>query len=412
VAKDPAAAKSFEALVELPIRLWPENFRRQLEEVKDVVTRAGQPAAVPFARFRSWIPEFNELTRSKLKALSTALAGFGLGMEPDLRFGGAAPALDSRVVIFADHPASATEEARPQYLAAALTLQLAAAVAMADGTAGKAERTLISDQTQAWDRLSESERRRLQAFLRLLFTQPPKLSGLKKRIELLDNPAREAVGDFLVQVALADSDATPEEIRTLQRTFTLLGLDPEQVFSKVHAAVTSADTASRVPPQAPRSTGYTIPRPTETAPPRPPPSAAPRRSGIQLDPKKIAALQRDSERVATLLAKVFEAPEPIPEESVSPGLDPAEDQASDDLALGLDARHSSLLRALMARREWTRAEVEELVEDRELMIDGALERLNEASFESLDVPLFDGTDPIRLNPEAVEGVLSAHNSSP
>src|SRR5580704_3897844 len=93
--------------------------------------RAGKPAAIPFEKFRSWIPEVAELARPKLKALSRAIAGFGLAMEPNKRFGDSPPEIDARVV--AD-VSSAAEEASPRYQAAVPTLQLAAAVAMADGS--------------------------------------------------------------------------------------------------------------------------------------------------------------------------------------------------------------------------------------------------------------------------------------
>ena len=263
LGKDPSTATSFEALVHLPVTLWPGEYREQLESVRDIVARAGQPAAIPFAKFRSWIPEVAELTRPKLKALARALAGFGLAMEPDLRFGGVPPALDSRVVIFADDVASATEEASPRYQAAALALQLAAAVAMADGSAGEAERALLSEQARQWPALSESERRRLTALLRLLFLQGPKLTGLRKKIESLKPAIREAVGDFLIEIAQADNQVTPQEVKTLQKTFSLLGLDADRVYSKVHAAAVSATHGAANADGRSQRKGYVIRQPTK-----------------------------------------------------------------------------------------------------------------------------------------------------
>jgi uncharacterized tellurite resistance protein B-like protein len=410
IAKDPSAAQSFEALVELPVSLWPETYRQQLQHVRDLVARAGQPAAVPFEKFRSWIPEFEQLTRSKLKALSTALAGFGLGMEPDLRFGGGVPALTSRVVVFADDPESAPEEASPRYLGAALTLQLAAAVAMADGDAGKPERELVMHRMNQWPGLRESERRRLRALVRLLFTEPPKLVGLRKKMEVLSASARKAIGDFLVQVAHADEQITPEKIRTLQKTFALLGLNPEQVFSKVHAAATHPSVAGEGLQGLAWSERYAI---------RPPPPSAQESHAlatglpaetIRLDPRRIAVLQKDSERVAELLSPIFASAESSLSKTEPEEAESREESTVETSLLGLDARHTSLLKALLMRVEWTRAEVTELAEDRNLMAEGAIERLNEASLEALGMPLFDETDPIRLNHEAIEGIESVEHS--
>jgi uncharacterized tellurite resistance protein B-like protein len=402
VGKDPTAASSFEALVQLPVALWPEQHRKQLERVRDIVSRVGRPAAIPFEKFRSWIPEVAELTRPKLKALSRALAGFGLAMEPDMRFGGSAPEVDSRIVVFADDLQSASEEASPRYQAAALTVQLAAAVAMADGSAGAPERALLTAQASRWPDLTESERRRLQALLQLLFLQGPKLNGLRKKMERLDGKAREAVAEFLVQVAQADNEVTAQEMKTLQKTFGLLGLDAQRVFSLVHgAAVAAARDGSTVTARA----GYAIPTPPKA--PKSSEAKLPAKDSLGLDERKIAALQQDSERVAKLLATVFENQ---PTETGEPSAHDEEESTTSASLFGLDAKHTELLQTLMTRTQWRRSELEELIEDRGLMVDGALERLNEAALEKLEMPLFDEGDPIQMNAEALEEISRAADS--
>jgi len=115
VGKDPATAGTFEALVQLPVALWPDKYREHLKQVHDVAARTGRPGGIPFAKLRSWMPKVAELTQPKLKALSRALAGFGLAMEPAMRFGGSPPEMDSRVVVFADDLQTATEEASPRF---------------------------------------------------------------------------------------------------------------------------------------------------------------------------------------------------------------------------------------------------------------------------------------------------------
>jgi len=129
---------------------------------------------------------------------------------------------------------------------------------------------------------------------------------------------------------------------------------------------------------------------------------------LRLDPRKVAALQRDSERVAQLLASVFEG-ETSAEEPAPAVADPHDNLAGES-ALGLDAKHSEFLKTLLGRSSWARSELEELAEDRGLPVDGALERLNDAALDKLNTPLFDEGDPIALNPEAVEGILGGEHS--
>jgi hypothetical protein len=73
--------------------------------------------------------------------------------------------------------------------------------------------------------------------------------------------------------------------------------------------------------------------------------------------------------------------------------------------MGLDPAHSAFLRALLARPQWTRADLEELAEDREMMIDGTLERINEASFDLYEEPILEGEDVVELNQEVVRELV-------
>jgi hypothetical protein len=233
-----------------------------------------------------------------------------------------------------------------------------------------------------------------------LLTEPPKLTGLKKRIDELRPAAREALGDFLTQVAQADAKVTPAEIKTLQKIFKLLGLDPQTVFSKVHAA--AVEPVSVTPAAAAQSPRHAIPRE---------PTAAPAsKNELKLDATKVAALQRDSERVAGILAAVFE--QPPAEEAPPPVPLPEEETEAEPRLLGLDATHAALLETLLSRTHWARAELEELAEDRGLMLDGALEHINEASFDKLDMAMFEDGDPLALNEDAVREVLGGHHQEP
>jgi uncharacterized tellurite resistance protein B-like protein len=399
VGKNPAAAESFDGLVELPFNLWPEKYRTPIESVHEVIKRAGRPAAVPFEKLRSWLPGLTELTRPKLRSLAAALATAGLGMEPDVRFGGGVPALESKVVLFADGDA-AVAKMTPAYTAAALTLHLAAAVVAADGDVAEVEKGLLTSQLGQWLHLTESESRRLQAHLRLLLAEPPKLTGLKKRVGELRPAAREALGDFLTQVAQADDKVTPAEIKALQKIFKLLSLDPQTVFSKVHAAAT--EPISVTAPDELQRPRHLIPREPVAEP------AA--KTQLKLDATKIAALQRDSERVAGILAAVFE--QPPAEEAPEPAPEPEDAAEVEPRLLGLDAIHAALLETLLSRTHWARAELEELAEDRGLLLDGALEHINDASFDNLDMPMFEDGEPLALNEDAVREVLGGHHQEP
>ena len=121
-------------------------------------------------------------------------------------------------------------------------------------------------------------------------------------------------------------------------------------------------------------------------------SASEGRSALGLDTGRIAELQRDSERVAKILANIFveDVPYAVPEPvAASNPIEPA--------LLGLDPPYARFLQAILARPAWTRHELQDMAEDLELMLDGALEQINEAAFKHYDVPCTEGDDPIDVN---------------
>jgi hypothetical protein len=62
------------------------------------------------------------------------------------------------------------------------------------------------------------------------------------------------------------------------------------------------------------------------------------------------------------------------------------------------------MRLLLSHREWSREELQDASADLELMLDGALEQINEACFDRFDSPLTEGDDPVKVNSEILEKV--------
>jgi hypothetical protein len=186
----------------------------------------------------------------------------------------------------------------------------------------------------------------------------------------------------------------------LAKLYPLLGLDAQQVYTDVHAL--AAGTPATILPAEP-ARDYAIPPPAaEPAPTRP--------AGFTLDTSRIAAIQDETHEVTRVLASVFADEEPAsasPEAAATlapaeePEADPAP-AAADDRLPGLDAAHSALVRALGERGEIGAAEFAALADAHGLMAGGAMESINDASFQLCDEPLLEGADPIEINPYARE----------
>lgn len=332
-----------------------------------------------------WPTKTGKLAKADAVAVAQLLEHRGLGIEPDVRFGGSAPTPTSSVVLFrrADPTVSAPGT---EYAAALAIINLGMLVAAADGAVSEPERRALRELAIDELDLSDDEKLRLDAHAALVLTKPPTPAALRRRLEPLPPSRKAAAGRLLTTIAAADGQVTPDEVRTLERLFTTLGLDPGEVYGTLHAAATSTDelTTTRIP-GAQRS-GRTIPAPA------PSPAGA---STLTLDPERLARTRADSVRVAAELAEIFAEDEPAP-----PPPPPAGAEVG-----GLDSAHALLFHRLVEQDTWSRAEFDALAAEIGLLPDGALEVLNDAAYDRTDEPLCEGSDPIEINQDVVKDML-------
>jgi uncharacterized tellurite resistance protein B-like protein len=375
-AKAGADPDSLACLAELPYALWPKKYRKPVEKIRALVTASGQPLAVPFETVQRWMPNHTALGRPQWRGFVERLAEADLGVEPDPAAGGPVPVADTRVAFFCLGTEGRAEETSGRYRAAALTLQLAVAVASADGVAQGLDRPALIGSLEEWLHLAATEKARLNAHLRRVLAEAPKITGLKGQIKPMDKAARKTVGTFLVSVAEADGTVTRAERRMLERVFKLLEIDPTPL-----PPVTPEEPQVVVAAGEPE-TGHSI---------RPP------RATFVLNPVRVRELQAETERVATLLTGIFNAEQETGEAAPEASDEPAEHVDSFPGLWGLDAEHSDLAKQLLGRAHWSRAELEELAGDRQVMLDGALETINEACLDTTGQQLLEGYDPVEVN---------------
>ncbi|MDB6084885.1 MAG: hypothetical protein JWN43_2766 [Gammaproteobacteria bacterium] len=378
-------ALSLEATLLLPQVLWPRTVKDAVQSLDARI--GGGMVVIKLGELLAAFGGTSTLTRESLKNLFVMLQERNVGAEPDVLAGAKAPKPDDSVVLFR----LASDESAPSarnyagYEAVAVMLDLAITLANADGNISGREVQFLNAQVDAWSHVGATAQRRLRARLRLGIVYPPTLASLKSRIEPLPTTAREALAKLLSGLALADGKLRPAAVKHLEKVYQLLGLEGSALYSELHVASAAAEPRgiSGPAPSAPKSR---------------------KEGGFKLDAARIAALQRDSERVTAMLSKVFEEQEPAAPVAVPLPLDLLErdlDEKTPRL-LGLDSEHSTFLRVLLTRPSWTRAEVADIAADMELMLDGALERVNEAALDAYDNRIADGDDPIEIAQDLME----------
>lgn len=378
IGKKPELADALEAYLLLPITLWPESAKLAVESLK--AHMGGGMFLLPYEKLLGKLGAQTTPTRERIQALARALESVNVGFEPDVLAGAKIPKPESKVALFALPTGEVHSRTTPAYQTALLTLQLASAVAAADGEFSAEEIHHLRAQVESWSQLTPNHQRRLMAHLRILIDEPMSLSALKKKLEPLSQDQKETIASFMVTVAQSDGMVSPAEVKLLEVLYKTLGIESKKVFRDLHA-VAAAPAAST----------------TKTA--------EAWQQDFKLDPARIAELQQDTQRVSALLATIFTEAEDVPA-VVSTEPDESE-PAADEVKvhkriLGLDEAHSAFARLLLSRPHWSLDELEDVAADLDLMLDGALEQLNEAAYDNYDIPFTEGDDPFEVNAEILE----------
>lgn len=378
LGKEPALKGSLEAALLLPANQRPKATRDRLEAFAERV--ASEPLTLPVEELARELGAAQQsLTRDRLRAVATALDGIGLGLEPNFIAGARAPVGRDPVVVFRKSAPEEHYTITAAYQTAVLTLQLAAACACADGQFHALEIAHLQREIHGWRHLAPFERERLRAHLQLLVAAPPTLAGLRSKLEPLPTEAKETLATMMATLVQTDGAVVPAEVKFLEKAYRVLGVETARVFSDVHAA------GSGTPAKARKA----------------------RAASFQLDRDRIAALQRDTEQVSALLSKIF-VEEPVLEHRGQSDPEPEVQVESDAgaWALVLDEPHTALARLLLSRAQWSRAELEDAAADLDLMLDGALEQINEAAFDAFDAPLCEGDETVDINTDLLEKLVA------
>lgn len=376
LGRNPDKKDALEGLLLLPAANWPALVKAELDGIK--VKVGNGMLVLSFGELTGKLKCAGALSRDKVLSLARALESLHLGMEPDVLGGRKLPKSEDKVALFAIDTTDGEMRGTPAYQAAAVTLDLAASVALADGDASANELLHLTRQIDSWTHLSVSHRKRLKAHLRICIDQPATLASLKKHIESLAAETKRAVAKFLAHLAEADGTVTPDEVKLLERVYKTLQLDAKLVYSDLHSAGTPGKIVA-----APETTKAT------------------HAGGFVLDPQRIVQLQKETEEVTALLSGVF-AEETTEIQASIPAEEEPEVKAN---VLGLDQAYIPFLRLLTSRSSWTRQELDDAAVDMELMLDGALEHINEAAVDHFDAPLIEGDDPVEINQEVLEKLL-------
>lgn len=246
LGRKPDGRNSIEATSYLPQPLLQRHAGTEFQKLSNWLSSQiyiNVPVSVSLSSVLQHVPSINRegFGKKEVTAIANLLGKMSIGIEPDPRFGSFVPKPEHSVVLFKIGD-SAPSSPSAEYSAATVVLHLASAVANADGSVDAAEELRLEEHLEAWLHLSTDEKMRLRAHTQWLLSSFPGMNGVKKRIELLKQDQREALGRFLVGIAQADGYIDPTEMKMLTKIYEMLGLDIQGLYSHAHAAAIDSDT--------------------------------------------------------------------------------------------------------------------------------------------------------------------------
>jgi tellurite resistance protein len=409
-----------------------------------------------FAQWMNKEADATKITKTEATKLSQVLQKLGYGMEPDPSSGGATPAIKGYVALY-HLPTGAIAPPTENYSYATDLAWLAIAVASGESVPSPQEQQYLITQLEQRVALSVSERSRLNAYLQsqiqTLQQSKSSLRSLKTRATAIPISQRADITHLLIRVAAADGQLSPAEVKQLEKVYQAFEIDLQTLYSDIHTVSTTA-----APTAAPKSaTQTTAKKSNQTRKKRQ------SQDSVDLDLDLIQSKITESQEISGLLAEIFTEeedstarspvqPKPRSAKSSSSTRKSAPDQASaqsesqseskttsptkakaskakasqpkstkaktapsseaspakqaateplETAIAGLDPSHSAFLRALTQKTSWQRGELQAIATQLRLMLDGALEVINEAAFEAIDEALTEGDNPIEVNPDSL-----------
>lgn len=331
--------------------------------------------------------------KKESETLAVLVEGMGFGMAPDVRYHNMKPNLDGKVVIF-QHGHGVDFQPSKEFRTVGTILRLGAMVSQIDQDLSPAEEETLQSLIQDNRELTNIEKDSLLGFLHWCIRTPQGVAGLKQRLAEVSPAEKTAISHILISVAHADGRIDPREVKQLEKLYTTLGLEKDQVASDIHALASPSEPVT-VGIRDPEIT-YSIPKPT---------IEAPATKGFRLNEELIRIREEETRQVKGVLEGIFADHE---DDETELGSTPAAAivPATSPLA-GLDEAHQSFFHRLLKQETWKRSALHEMCKELDLMVDGAMEVLNEWAFDNANAPLIDDGEPVYVDVNLAKEIINA-----
>lgn len=351
------------------------------------------------------------MTKRQCEQILATADCIGFGIEPDTRLTGKNYKWDEPVCIFLLEDSDSGDSGK--YIAASTMLRLGISIAQADNIVDEVELRVISDHLEQQFDLPMNQAKRLKNLRYLLLkTGDSGTAFLKRFIRHLTVRQRQVIGNFLVGIAAADQTITEEEHQALRRAYRLLELNPDdlaQLFETMPACTLEQPVEIQYGVPS-KKKGELIPQPLSPVMP----------SGLRLNMDAVRRIMSETKEVSELLQYAMRGDATDEESSIYLRDETKEKTAMISVAgeetqvavldqpdlhsfAGLDQRFHIFLGEVLLRDTWPQSELSALARRHSLMLNGAIESINEWSQERFGDWIIEEGDPFVVKNVLLKG---------
>lgn len=303
----------------------------------------------------------------------------GYGIEPDIRFGYHNIDKQGKITVFKIDKENTPKKPTKEYKLVLPIIHMTALVGLADGIFKPEEERHFEEFIETLMHLSDAEKKRINGYLYWLTSADVNVSSLKNKIEKLNNARKTKIIEYLISLAWADHHIHPDEISMLQKLGEIFGIEESKVLKKLYNLQHRVEDELVQVKRKFDLRGQKVPEA--------------KHSPRLLNEELLQARIDQTNEVQNILSDVFE------EEDDEDKLSTEPNKLEDDFTsyLGLDKQHSELVGTLISKEIWTQGEFNKLCNDIGLMPNGAIEIINEKSFDKHEDDLLLIYDEIEIN---------------
>lgn len=377
---------SLEAMELLPDAIKNEIWASKLNFLSEWHTDGSQGRGCKLSEFCEKIEGRRraKLTFRQYDDVSQALGDVGYGISPDPRLLTRVPKLDESVLIYPlDQENGQNRQVSQSLLDRIVEIALGVWIWCSSSETRSRVQLVVYQYIGSLSNLSEGDRKILQIHSHWFLSESADITFVRKWLNALTMERKAEIRQSSLSMAKGYGQAYPRLIQRLEKLYSLLGYEAEQVYSDL-AAGKAIDGPVSVRNATVGPKGEPIPiTPND-------------HRTVDLDEDRINELIDDTEKVRTVLGGVFIESRSSENQSAKEG--------SADLGVfsGLDHTHVTLVVEFLSKEHWTVKGVEKLATKHGLMWQGSLEVINEWSFELFEEELIEEYTGYRPNPRTAE----------